>query len=208
MGVSITNPFALSGMIAICLVLLRRDFLCVLKRLIPLETFSALFLFQTLFGFLSPGTALILILRVNAAALLYMLMVIPLGLGTFAQALGALGVSPKLVSILFLSYRYIYLMHDKVIYSVRAMRLRQSPHQKGTLVRWKSCAAVFAAALAGAFVTADRVSAALVKRGFNGAVPQTVQWEWKARDTVFVLFCCGGLVFYGTYTVFGHLLFL
>jgi energy-coupling factor transporter transmembrane protein EcfT len=191
----------LSGMIAVCLFFLRRDLPCAVKRLAPLEMFCLLFLAQAACGLLKVQTALIIALRVNSAALIYMLTVIPLGTGTAARTLAALHVNQKLVSILYLSCRYIYLMHDKVFFSVKAMRLRLNPGQKGSGAMWKSYAAVFAASLAGAFVQADAIGMALRKRGFDGVIPETVPPQWGTRDTVLIIGCSGGLLLYGAYRI-------
>lgn len=208
LAVNLGEYAALLGMIAVCLALLCRDCVCAAKRLIPLETFCLLFLVQTAGGFIQPRTAVIFTLRINCAALVYMLLVIPLGAGTFAQTLAHLKVNPKLISILYLTCRYIYVMHDKVICAIAAMRFRASPYQKGTLAAWKSCAAVFATALASAFVQADAVGAALRSRGFDGIIPKTAILVWRVKDT---LLAAGGgavLLLYGTYKIFGRLFFL
>jgi energy-coupling factor transporter transmembrane protein EcfT len=208
LSVSLVEYAALFGMIAVCLALLYRDLVCAAKRLIPLETFCLLFLIQTAVGFITTRTAAVFILRVNCAALVYMLLVIPLGPGTLAQTLACLKVNQKLISILYLSSRYIYVMHDKVIFAAAAMRFRASPYQRGTIAAWKSFAAVFAAALVSAFIQADAVSAALLSRGFDGAIPKTVVLVWRVKDT---LLAAGGgavLLLYGTYKIFGCLFFL
>jgi energy-coupling factor transporter transmembrane protein EcfT len=231
-AVNLPNAAAPAILTAVCVPLLRRDITRVAKRLVPLETFCVLFLIQAVCGLLKPYTAVIFILRINCAAFLYMLTVIPMGTGNVAQALGALKVNPKLVSILYLNYRYIYLMQDTVLFAVKAMRLRggenQQPRRKRSgyvvLIRyltqgpypwfrpkapprkralgygpfatnqkglflWKSYAAVFAAALAGAFDKAGRVTMALNKRGFDGSIPQTAVWKWRAKDTVLTAGC-------------------
>ena len=195
--VNISGICALSLVSAACLVLLRRDFLCVLKRLVPLETFCLLFLAQAALGILRPDIAAIFVLRVTGAALIYMLMVIPLGAGKLAQTLAALKVNPKLVSIFYLSYRYIYLMHDRVLFSITAMRLRSGPSSKGVISTWKSYAAVFSTALVGAFVKTDEVTRALKKRRFDGVIPQTAVWTWRVKDTLLVVMCGAGCVIHG-----------
>jgi energy-coupling factor transporter transmembrane protein EcfT len=206
--VNVSGICALSVISAACLVLLRRDFPCVLKRLVPLETFCLLFLVQAAFGILRPYTAVIFVLRVTGAALIYMLTVIPLGAGKLAQTLAALKVNAKLVSIFYLSYRYIYMMHDRVLFSITAMRLRSAPSQKGIISVWKSYASVFSTALIGALVKTDEITRALKKREFDGVIPQTAVWAWSVKDTLLVVMCCAGCVIYGTYTITGRFFFL
>ena len=67
------------------------------------------------------------------------------------------------------------------------MRLR-SP-ENGTFRLWRSFAAVFAATTARAVFRSQRVSQAMVSRGFDGAFPVTVTFKWKARDTVLLTSC-------------------
>jgi energy-coupling factor transporter transmembrane protein EcfT len=208
LGVNVSNLGVLSGMIALCFLLLRRDGLCVVKRLIPLESFCALFVLQAAFGLLSWNTAGVFVLRVNCAALLSMLMIIPLCPGVLAGTLRVFRLNHKLICIFYLSYRYIFLMYDKVFFSIEAMKLRAPASQKGTLYRWKVFAALFASSLAAGFVKAEEVTTALQARGFDGVIPQTSLWVWGVRDTVLVFASCLGLGLYGTYKVFGRLFFL
>jgi energy-coupling factor transporter transmembrane protein EcfT len=215
-AVNVSHIYALAAIAALCLLCLCRDFLCVLKRLLALETFCLLFFVQSVIGILPPERAVVFILRVNCAALLYMLAVVPLGAGRLAQTLAALNVNMKLVSIFYLSHRYIYLMHDKVMLSIKAMRLRlrlrlhlrSVPRTKTMVGMWQCYAHVFATALAGAFVKTDEVTRALQKRGFDGTIPQTAVWAWRARDTVMVALCCLGCMLYGACKIAGRLFFL
>jgi energy-coupling factor transporter transmembrane protein EcfT len=207
-AVNISRIYALAAIAALCLLCLCRDFLCVLKRLLALETFCLLFFVQSIIGILPPETAVVFILRVNCAALLYMLAVVPLGAGKLAQTLAALSVNTKLISIFYLSHRYIYLMHDKVMLSIKAMRLRSVPRTKTMVGMWQCYAHVFATALAGAFVKTDEVTRALQKRGFDGTIPQTAVWAWRVRDTVMVALCCLGCMLYGACKIAGRLFFL
>ena len=179
---------------ALCLFLLCRDLLCVLKRLLPLEAFCLLFIIQSLFGILRLENAVIFILRVNCAALIYIFMVIPMGAGKLAQTLTALKVNAKLVCIFYLSYRFIYMMHDRVIFSVKAMRLRSGAYEKDTIRMWKAYAHVFSTAITGAFIKADEVTMALQKRGFDTLIPQTVVLVWSVKDSLLIAFCCSSFI--------------
>jgi energy-coupling factor transporter transmembrane protein EcfT len=137
-----------------------------------------------------------------------MLGIVPMGLGTLAQTLAALRVNSKLISILYLTHRYIYLLRDTVFCSVQAMRLRQNPQAKGILFTWKAYAAVFAAALAAALKSSEDVSAALRQRGFDGAVPQTRIYHWRVCDTILVTLTFLCVIIYGTYTAYKHFIFV
>jgi energy-coupling factor transporter transmembrane protein EcfT len=207
-SVYITQPMLLAYIIGACILLLRRDFFCVLKRLVPPAAFCVLFLPQALCGFLSGRQALVFILRIHAAALLYILTVAGMGPGALAQALAALRVNPKLISILYLSYRYIYMMNDTVFCAVKALRLRKNSNNNGVVFVWKSYAAVFATAICSAFIKAEGIGAALLSRGFDGRIPQTAVWRWRTKDSVLVAVSLLGAVIYGTYTIIQHFFFL
>ncbi|MHC6203368.1 energy-coupling factor transporter transmembrane component T family protein [Breznakiellaceae bacterium SP9] len=207
-SIHLTRYAILIGIMGVCMLLLCRDFFRVIKRLVPLEVFCALFLAQALCGIIPGKPAFVFVLRIHCAALLYMLTVASMGLGAFAQALAALRISPKLISILYLTYRYIYLMSDTVFCAVQAMRRRKNPDNNGLVFIWKSYAAVFASALCAAFVKAENVSAALLSRGFDGRIPKTAVWRWGAKDSVFVLCSLLSVVIYGTYTVIKHFFFV
>ena len=150
----------------------------------------------------------IIILRVNCAALIYIITVVPMGTGKLLQTLTALKVNKKLVGIFYLSYRFIYLMYDKVMFAVNAMRLRSGAYEKDTIQMWKAYAHVFSTAIVGAFIKADDVTMALQKRGFDNTIPQTVVWAWSVKDTLLIIILCFGTILYGTYKITGRLFFL
>lgn len=187
-AVRLSNYAALASIIAVCLLVLCRDIVCVIKRLVPLETFCALLLAQAAIGFMPVQTAAVFILRIQCAALLSMALAAPLGIGKITAALASFRLNPKLISILYLTYRYIFMMHDTVMCSIKAMRIRK-PVGLGVWREWKCCAAVFASALLHAFDKADKVGAALSTRGFDGIIPRTAVWRWRARDTLLLASC-------------------
>lgn len=207
-SIHITHCMILASIMGACVLLLRRDISHVIKRLVPLELFCALFLLQALCGFLPGPMALVLILRIHCAALLYMLSVASMGFGVFAQTLAALRVNPKLISILYLTHRYIYMMSDTVFCAVKAMRFRKNVDNNGLIFIWKSYAAVFAASLCAAYVKAENVDAALLSRGFDGLIPQTSVQRWSAADKVLAVCCLASAVVYGTYTLIKYLFFV
>ncbi|MDR2491082.1 MAG: energy-coupling factor transporter transmembrane protein EcfT [Spirochaetaceae bacterium] len=188
----LSNYIVLGCIIAVSMTLLYRDFICILKRLIPIETFCVLFFVQAVCNFITPRTAMIFMLRINCAALLCMGFVVPIGMGTIAAVLERFRVNPKLISIIYLTYRYIYMMHDTVMCSIKAMKLRKCPGRPPAY-EWKCYAAVFATALAAALEKSDAVSAALCKRGFDGIIPRTAVWRRRWYDVLLVV--CSAVFF-------------
>jgi cobalt/nickel transport system permease protein len=61
--------------------------------------------------------------------------------------------------------------------------------RRGDLYHWRSLAAVFAAALAGALFRGKKVWAAMRCRGFDGAFPATVVLKWRFRDSLLLTAC-------------------
>jgi cobalt/nickel transport system permease protein len=178
------------------LVFLIKEPRVVLLRLIPVNMFN---LFLTLSIFLadygSPVTiALRYVLRINAAVLTYMLFIVPLGIGGLANVLLKTRVPKKLAALLILTYRYIFVIYERLSVSLLSMKLREP--KKNTFSRWRSYAAVFAAFLASALFRSRKIETAMRERGFNCAFPVTAVFTWKIQDTVWlvVLLSCGAIL--------------
>ncbi|MHB9291624.1 cobalt/nickel transport system permease protein [Hollandina sp. SP2] len=215
-AVSASNPLILTGLILGAALTLWRDMPRVLARLVPVNIF-VLFLWLTLplnalgtglfaasqaaagglfpkgaggggmEGALKP--ALVYSLRINASALVYMALIIPLGIGGLINALMKLRFPVKLAALFLLSYRYIFVMYQRVFVSVLSLQLRQ-PRQS-TLGRWRSYAAVFGTALISALHRSQKIGRALQSRGFDGDLPLTRAFTLKPGD---LLFFCGALL--------------
>ncbi|MDR1319518.1 MAG: energy-coupling factor transporter transmembrane protein EcfT [Treponema sp.] len=178
----ITNFFLLAGLVCAAVLALIRDIKTVLWRLAAVNMFCVpLFITMPLGGYNMAIPALYA-LRINAAALFSMLFAASLGIGRLAPALAKLKVNAKLVSLLILTYRYIFLMYDRVFRAVLSMRLRR-PRQT-TQAAWRSYTALFASAFAGAFFRSQKISRAAQARGFDGVFPVTRDFRWKFRDTL------------------------
>jgi cobalt/nickel transport system permease protein len=158
----------------------------VLRRIIPVNIFN-LFLALSLFlGDYGPPAMLALryFLRINAAVLVYMLFIVPLGISGIANVLLKTGVPKKLTALLILTYRSIFVIHERLSVSLLSMSLREP--KKSTLSRWRSYAAVFAAFLASALFRSLKIEIAMRERGFKGAFPVTAVFVWKTQDTVWL----------------------
>lgn len=182
----ITNTILLACLTVSLILLLFRDIKALLPRLSALNLFCAMLFVTMPLGGEPLSAALLYTLRVNAAALLSMLFVVSMGIGNLIPALSKLRVPEKLVSLLMLTYRYLFVIHRQVFYSVLSMRLRR-PRETVTMT-WRSYAAAFASVLAGAFFRSRKVTLAARARGFDGAFPLTRTLKWKTRDS---LACAG-----------------
>jgi energy-coupling factor transporter transmembrane protein EcfT len=185
----ITNPFLLLALISVTAFALLRDMKTVLLRLAAVNVFCAL-LFITLplsgSGLAAP---LLYTLRINASALFFMLFVVSLGIGRLAAALTKLRVNAKLVALLILTYRCLFIMRDRIFRSLLSMRLRRP--REATLAAWRSYTALFASAFAAAFFRAQKLSRSARARGFDGAFPLTRTFVWRGRDTAVLVLSLG-----------------
>jgi cobalt/nickel transport system permease protein len=181
----ITNFFLLAGLICAAVLILLRDIKTVLLRLAAVNMFCVLlFITMPLSGY-DLAAPLLYALRVNAAALFYMLFVVSLGIGLLAPALAKLRVNTKLISLLILTYRYLFVMYDRIFHALLSMRLRR-PRQT-TQAAWRAYTALFASAFAGAFFRSQKINRAALVRGFDGVFPITRTFRWKNRDTLALL---------------------
>jgi cobalt/nickel transport system permease protein len=181
----VTDPFLLAGLIIAAALALVRDIKTVLTRLAAVNMFCVMLFLTMPLGGYDLKAPLVYTMRINAAALLYMLFVVSLGIGDLAPALTKLKVDAKLVSLLILSYRYLFIMHDRVFRSVLSMRLRR-PRQS-TPAAWRSYTALFASAFASAYVRSQKISRAAQARGFDGLFPLMRIYRWKIRDTAVLI---------------------
>jgi cobalt/nickel transport system permease protein len=199
-AIHISHPLLLGGLILGAMICLIRDVPVVLRRLfpvnllafmlwvtMPLNALGRLFIGET--GGISGiagalNGALTYTLRINAAAFLYMLTVAPLGAGGLANALVKLRCPDKLAVLLLLTYRYIFVMYQRVFVSVLSMRLRQ-PRQTAP-GQWRAYTAVFGTALISAVIRSRNIGKALRVRGFDGAFPLTRTFALKPADVFFL----------------------
>jgi cobalt/nickel transport system permease protein len=185
-SVTISNCYVLAALIAVLIALLIKSIRIVFLRLLPVNIFT-LMLWISLplgarFSSFTPLDALRYTLRINAATLLYMLFIIPVGISGLGNALSKLAVPQKLVSLLMLTHRYIFVMFERVSVSVLSLRLRQSAALPA-MVLWRSYAALFATALLSAEFRSQKVWMAMQSRGFDGVFPVTKTFHWKLYDT-------------------------
>ncbi|MDR2516602.1 MAG: energy-coupling factor transporter transmembrane protein EcfT [Spirochaetaceae bacterium] len=175
------NIVLLCGMIAISLALLCREIRVTALRLVPVNMMTLLLWVPVLAG-ASPGNMAIYTLRINAAALFYMLFLCPLRVSVLASAMTALHAPEKLTALFVLTWRYIFLLYGGIAASLASMRQRQ--RGGGHLRRWRSLAAVFSTAIVRAVFRAEQVSRAMINRGFDGAFPPTAVFSWRLRDSL------------------------
>jgi cobalt/nickel transport system permease protein len=188
--VFIENYIILASLIAVCALMLTGwsgNQPLHFKRLLAANVFT-LFIWLSFPFTVENGVALALIytLRINACAFIFMLLIAPLGISALSNALIALKCPGKLVSLLVLTYRAIFLLRDRLATALTAMQLRR-PENIGTLRLWRTYAALFATAISSAILRSERMQQAMMLRGFDGTLPATAELRWKTADTSLIL---------------------
>jgi cobalt/nickel transport system permease protein len=182
-----TEPALLAAAMALCLAVLCRELRVTFLRLLPVNI-MAIALWAPVIVTSNGWSAFVYTLRINSAALLYMCFIIPMGISVTASSLSKLKVPTKLVSLFILTYRYIFLLHDRFWTAQKSMRLRGAVYRRGAVhtdvAVWRSLAAVFASSVVGAIGRGHRVWTAMLARGFAGSFPVVVAFRWRLRDTV------------------------
>jgi cobalt/nickel transport system permease protein len=198
-ALNVSNYFILAALVVTLVALLFKSIRIVLLRLIPVNIFTLmLWITLPLGAFITahieggPNAlsytnalydALRYTLRINAASLLYMLFIMPMGISGLCNALSKLAVPKKLVSLLMLTYRFIFVMFERLSVSLLSMRLRK-PGDYTMLAQWRSSAALLASSFVSAEFRSQKVWIAMRSRGFDGVFPVTKTFRWNLRDTV------------------------
>jgi cobalt/nickel transport system permease protein len=115
-----------------------------------------------------------------------MVFIIPLGIGGLANALSKLRVSSKLIALLLLTYRFIFVMYERVWTASLSLRMRR-PASMPSIQLWRAYAAMLASAIIGAEMRSQKVWTALQSRGFDGVFPLTHLFRWTMKDTAFIV---------------------
>ncbi|GHV73023.1 cobalt ECF transporter T component CbiQ [Spirochaetia bacterium] len=178
--VSSKNDMILTAALFVSIAVLFRELRVTFLRLIPVNMMAIALWLPVLCGG-NMQSAFIYTLRLNAAALTYMCFVIPMSISVIASSLTKLKVPNKLISLFILTYRYIFLLHERFWTAQKSMRLRNTIHNDVGM--WRSLSAVFSSSLVGAHLRGEKVWIAMLARGFDGSFPVTAAFHWRLRDT-------------------------
>jgi cobalt/nickel transport system permease protein len=202
--VNLHNWILLAALICLVTILLVKDIKIVMLRLIPVNIFAAMLWITFPLGiYLSAlinmdnnipdysdafQRACLYTLRINAAALLYMLLIIPLGIGDLSNTLLKLYVPKKLVTLLMLTYRYIYVLMEKVLTASLSLRIRK-PKRFSKLTELRCYGNMFGTSILSAELRASKVWIAMRSRGFTDSFPLTKDFTWTRKDTILIVVC-------------------
>jgi len=163
-------------------------FILLIWMLVPL-TYPGTALFRIgPVGFSSPGVLLAAQISLKSTAILLALMALlaTMTIATLGHALGCLGIPDKLVYLLLITYRYVFVMEQEYQRLTRAMKIRA--FKPGTnLHSYQSYAYLVGMLFVHASVRADRVSKAMKCRGFTGRFHSLRQFDPDPRNRFFAI---------------------
>ncbi len=139
-------------------------------------------------GFSSPGVLLAAQISLKSVAILLSLMALlaTMSVATMGHALGILGIPDKLVYLLLITYRYVFVMEQEYQRLIRAMKIRG--FKPGTnLHSYQSYAYLVGMLFVHASARAERVSKAMKCRGFTGRFHSLRQFEPDPRNRLFAV---------------------
>jgi len=138
--------------------------------------------------FSRPGVLLAAQISLKSTAILLALMALlaTMSIATLGHALGCLGLPDKLVYLLLITYRYVFVMEQEYQRLTRAMKIRG--FQPGTnLHSYQSYAYLVGMLFVHASARADRVSKAMKCRGFTGRFHSLRQFEPEPGNLPFAV---------------------
>ena len=131
--------------------------------------------------------ALELTLKTSAMLLIFLALISTMSTADLAHALHSLKLPPKLVLLLLITYRYIFLIEDELQTMLRAARIRN--FQPDTSLH---CYRTYANLLGMLFVRsaerAQRIHKAMLCRAFDGRFHSLTEYHNRPRDYCFLGF--------------------
>ena len=137
-------------------------------------------------------------LKSNAILLMFIALVATSSVATLGAALGRLGVPGKIVYLLLLNYRYIFVMEEEYHRLVRSATVRGFLPST-TLHTYRTFAYLVGMLFVRASERAERVYMAMICRGFSGKFHSLQEFSFSGRDGIWlfsmtiVLLTIGGL---------------
>jgi cobalt/nickel transport system permease protein len=139
-------------------------------------------------GFSGPGMLLAAQISLKSMAILLSLMALlaTMSIATMGHSLACFGIPDKLVHLLLITYRYVFVMEQEYQRLIRAMKIRG--FKPGTnLHSYQSYAYLVGMLFVHASARADRVSKAMKCRGFTGRFHSLRQFAPDRRNRLFAV---------------------
>jgi cobalt/nickel transport system permease protein len=124
-------------------------------------------------------------LKSNAILLAFIALVATSSVATLGAALGRLGVPEKIVYLLLLNYRYIFVMEEEYHRLVRSATVRGF-QPSTTLHTYRTFAYLVGMLFVRASERAERVYMAMLCRGFSGKFHSLQTFSFSGRDWIWL----------------------
>lgn len=130
--------------------------------------------------------ALLITLKTNAVMLWFLALVATSDVASLGQAIGRMGLSPKLVFMFLFTYRFIHVLGDELSRLRIAARLRGFVPRNSTHT-YRTLASLMAMVLLGAMRRAEMSRRAMVLRGFQGKFTSLRRFEFGPQAAIFLV---------------------
>jgi cobalt/nickel transport system permease protein len=124
----------------------------------------------------------------------FMALVATMTVDTLGHSLNRLRLPDKMVHLLLITYRYLFVIEQEYQRLVRAMKIRNF-HPKTNLHSYRTYAYLVGMLFVRASERARRVHSAMVCRGFNGRFISLREFPPHPRNLVFCLCAAVALIF-------------
>jgi cobalt/nickel transport system permease protein len=124
-------------------------------------------------------------MKSNGILLAFMALIATISVGTLGAALSRLGVPEKIVYLLLLNYRYIFVMEQEYHRLVRSAMVRGF-RPSTSLHTYKTFAYLVGMLFVRASERAERVYMAMLCRGFSGKFHSLHEFSFSGRDRIWL----------------------
>jgi cobalt/nickel transport system permease protein len=138
------------------------------------------------FAIYRPGVVLAaqITLKSNAILLAFIALIATMSLATLGHALHRLAVPEKIVHLLLMTYRYIFVIEQEYLRLIRAAKIRG--FRPGTNANtYRTYSYVIGMLFVRAAARAERVHQAMLCRGFNGKFYSLQEFQTTAASWIF-----------------------
>jgi cobalt/nickel transport system permease protein len=123
-------------------------------------------------------------LKSNAILLCFIALIATMPLATLGHALGRLGVPSKIVLLLLMTYRYIFVFEQEYLRLWRAVKIRAF-RPKTNLHTYRTYAYIIGMLFVRAAARAERVHQAMLCRGFRGKFHSLQEFQTTSAAYIF-----------------------
>lgn len=126
-----------------------------------------------------------IMLRFLIAVSAAFLLVATTGMNRVSKALSQMGVPRVFANQLLFLYRYVFVIGEELLRSIRAYQMRAVNGRHALPPRFYGL--LLSGVMSRSIARAMRVHAAMQARGYDGELHFVQQWHWRLSDTLFVV---------------------